>query len=139
MGIKDKKIIITVFVTFTITIFTSTGCGAKTYDAETLHEKGANLTKLTRKVKVAIRKQVVDDKLYIYINEKYPNEMAEFSDYSIIVKNYNGTAAVLMCDKEKTKALLEDLSCTGTLEGGYIFQKDLTCDFHLDIEEECKK
>ena len=132
-----KKIMITVFVTFVI--FTSTGCAAKTYDAETLHQKGANLTKLTRKVKVAIRKQVADDKLYIYINEKYPDDMVEFSDYSISIKNYNGTAVVLMCNKERTKALLEDLSCTGSLEGGYIFQRDLICDFHLNIEEECKK
>jgi len=130
---------ITIAILITITTIVVSGCAPKLYDAETLHQKGAYLTKITRKVKVAIRKDIEDDKLKIYIQNKYQNDMKEFSDYSIIIKNQNGTAVVLMCDKEKTKALLEDLSCTGSLEGGYLFKENLPCDFHLDIAEECKR
>lgn len=132
-----KNITIALFII--LITFTTTGCSSTLYDAETLHQKGAHLTKITRKVKVAIRKGIADENLSMYINKKYHNDMQEFSEYSIQMKSYNKTAIVLMCDKDKTKALLEDLSCTGALEGGYMFQKDLSCDFHLDIESECKK
>ena len=129
-----KMLLITSFI-----IVASSGCSSKLYDAETLHEKGAHLTKITRKVKVAIRNKVADTELLTFIENKYPQDMMVFSDYYISMKNHEGTAIVLMCDKEKTKALLEDLSCTGALEGGYNFKKNLSCDFHLNVEEECAK
>lgn len=132
-----KKILTTLIITIAMTLVA--GCSFKKYDGEILHEKGVNLTKITAKVKVAIKRKIKDENLLIYIQKKYPSEISAFSDYHMDMKNDNGTAVVLLCDKEKTQALLEDLSCTGALEGGYIFRNNLPCDYHLDIKRECVK
>jgi len=129
-----KKITIILFLAASLTV---TGCASKLYDAEILHEKAINITKLTRKVKVAIRKKISNENLQSYIVEKYSEDINEFSDYFIAIKNNNGTAVVLMCDKDKTKALKEDLSCTASIEGSEHFKENLTCDFHLDIDKYC--
>jgi len=121
---------------FIIGLFVN-GCASKLSDVEVLHNKAAELKNLTKKAKGAILRDVPDDKLYSYLEERYPVELQEFSDYSLYIKNVNGYAVVLMCDKEQTKALIEDISCTGAVEGGEFFKEDLECTFHLDIEKEC--
>lgn len=120
-------------------VLITNGCASKLYDAETLHQKGADLTKITRKAKVAIRNNISSEELYLYMSNKYPEDMASFTEYKIFMKRDKDVAIVLMCDSQGEKALLEDLSCTGALEGGYHFKKELQCDFHLNIKDECKK
>lgn len=128
------------FTTISVILLFVSGCAAKDFDPEVMYQKGAHLTKLTRKVQVAVHNGVTDDKeLYTQALEKYPQDMSEFSDFSLIMKNDNGTAVLLLCDAEKTKALLEDAACTGELEGGVWFQENYTCTFHLDIKQICEK
>lgn len=116
----------------------TTGCCKKQFDPEEMHQKGVHLTKLTRKAQVAVRHNITDsDQLYVEMNHKYPDLMKEFSEYSIFIKDENGTAVTLMCDSEKTKSLLEDAACTGSLEGGLFFEQNLSCEFHLDLKNVC--
>lgn len=128
------------FTTISIILLFVSSCAAKNIDPEVMYKKGAHLTKLTRKVQVAVHHGVTDEKvLYSQTLEKYPQDMSEFSDYSLRMKNDNGTAVILLCDAEKTKALLEDAACTGGLEGGTWFKENYTCTFHLNIKQICEK
>jgi len=135
-----KNIKILTFTTISVIVLFASGYSAKDIDPEVMYQKGAHLTKLTRKVQVAIHHGVTDEKvLYSQTLEKYPQDMSEFSDYSLSMKNESGIAVVLLCDAEKTKALLEDAACTGELEGGTWFKENYTCTFHLNINQVCKK
>lgn len=126
------------FVSIIVMVSLATGCSKKQFDPEEMHQKGTHLTKLTRKVQVAVRHNITDsEQLYSVMNKKYPILMKEFSEYSIFIKEDNGTAVILMCDAEKNKSLLEDAACTGSLEGGYFFEQNLSCEFHLDLKKVC--
>ncbi|WP_428025921.1 hypothetical protein [Arcobacter sp.] len=121
-------------------IFTIVGCANQTINSEVMYEKSSFLTKLTRKVQVGVRKNINnEEELYSFISKKFPNEMDNFSQYSIRMKNDNGIAVVLMCNKEKTKALIEDAVCKAEVEGYDLYTKELPCEFQLNIEEVCKK
>lgn len=115
------------------------GCASDLYDVEVLHNKAANIKNMTKKVKGAILRQIPDEQIYGYIQERYPQDLKEFKEYSLQFKNVNGYAVVLMCDKDHTKALVEDISCTGAVEGGELFKEEVTCGFTLDVDIECAK
>lgn len=116
------------------------GCPSKTIDIESISQKRAALPKLTGKVKAGILEGITSEKeLKIFIYDEFPETIAKFSEYSILMKNGNGTAVVLMCNKAETKALIEDASCTGSIEGSELYKKDLPCIFQLDINEVCNK
>lgn len=122
-----------------VVAFSAGGCASALYEAEILHNKAANIKNLTNKAKAAILRQIPDDIIYEYLQKNYPQDIKEFQEYSLQFKNTNGYAVILMCDKNKTKALIEDISCTGAVEGGELFKKDIACGFSLDVETECSK
>ena len=131
-----KKTLLSVSIILVVLI--SSGCVTKTPNKEVLYEKGVHLTKLTRKVQVVIRNSALNsEELLIKMNKKYPKLMKEFTEYSIMIKNDNGIAVVLMCNINKEKALLEDAACSGELEGSLLFEQNLPCTFHLNIKEVC--
>lgn len=127
------------YITLIIIAFSISGCASDLYDVGILHNKAANIKNLTKKAKGAILRQIPDDMIYRYMQERYPQDLKEFEEYSLQFKNVNGYAVILMCDKEQTKALVEDISCTGAVEGGKLFQEDIACKFSLNIETECSK
>ncbi len=130
-----KKIIL---ITLMIVGILSTGCGVKQYDSDIMHNKAAYLSKLTRKTQVLVRRNISDGTvMHSYMDKKFPKLMDQFDGYSLFFKDHNGTAVLLLCDKDKTKALVEDASCTGRVEGGDFFEQELTCEFHLDISSIC--
>ncbi len=128
-----KRIAVTIFIVG----FFVNGCASKLNDTGTLHNKASELKNLTKKAKGAILRKIPDEQIYTYLEDRYPDELQEFSEYSLHIKNVNGFAVILMCNKEQTKALVEDISCTGAVEGGELFKEDLECSFHLDVEKEC--
>jgi hypothetical protein len=119
--------------------FSISGCASSLYEAQVLHNKAANIKNLTNKAKGAILRQIPDDIIYEYLQKNYPRDIEEFQEYSLQFRNANGYAVILMCDKKKTKALIEDISCTGAVEGGELFKEDIACGFSLDVETECSK
>lgn len=124
-------------VSVLVTVLFVSGCASK-YDAEVMHQKGAHLTKLTRKAQLIVRHGATDgEDMEAELQAKYPKDMAEFSEYVLVMKNDNGIAVILMCDAKHTKALLEDAACTGALEGGLFFQEEKECVFHLKVDEIC--
>jgi len=73
-----KKILISVLII--LAVFVTSGCVTKTLNKEVLHQKGVHLTKLTRKVQVAIRNNELNsEELLIKMNKKYPQLMEEFT------------------------------------------------------------
>lgn len=114
------------------------GCATTQYDSDTMHNKAAYLSKLTRKVQVMVKHDISDsDTIHREADKKFPNLMKQFADYSLFFKDHNGTAVTLMCNKDETKSLIEDAACTGSIEGGNFFEQNLSCDFHLDIDAIC--
>lgn len=129
-------------IAFIIILFLSffNGCTSKNLDNEAISQKRALLPKLTGKVKAGILEGITSEKeLKFFIYDEFPETIAKFSDYSILMKNEKGTAVVLICNKAKTKALIEDASCTGSIEGSELYKKDLPCTFQLNINQVCNK
>lgn len=123
-----------------VAIFTSGCATTPDYDSDTMHNKAAYLSKLTRKVQVMVRHDISENEaIHKEADRKFPQLMSQFDEYSLFFKDHNGTAVTLMCNKEKTKSLIEDAACTGSVEGGDFFEQNLTCEFHLDIEAICNQ
>lgn len=133
------RVKIALILVSSMVILSVSGCASSKINSETIHQKNAFITKLTRKVHVAIREDITSsDDLLSFVNEKFPDVMKNFSEYSILVKNDSQKAVVLMCNKEKTKALVEDVVCTAKVDAPKLYEKDLSCDFQLDVVEVCK-
>lgn len=127
-------------ILFFIFISVLTGCVSKGIEIEDISQKRALIPKLTGKVKAGILEGISNnDELLVFIKEEFPETVNKFSEYSIFIKNEKGTAVVLMCNKEGTKALIEDASCLGSVEGSSLFKKELPCEFQLDINDVCNK
>ena len=127
------------FITCIVVAFSISGCASSLYDTEILHNKAANLKNMTQKARGAILREIDDNMIFQYLQERYPNDLKEFEDYYLEFKNVNGYAVMLMCNKEQTKVLLEDISCTGGVDGGELFKQDISCEFTLNVEVECSK
>jgi hypothetical protein len=122
-----------------ISIALFNGCVVKNVQYENISEKRALIPKLTGKVKAGILEGLrTQEELKSFINEEFPQTIQKFEDYAVFMKNDNGTAVVLICSKDETKALIEDASCYGFIEGSELFKKELPCTFQLDIQEVCK-
>ena len=133
------RVKIALIVASSILLLSVSGCASSKFNSEKIHQKSAFITKLTRKVHVGIRKDISNsDELLVFVNEKFPDIIENFSDYSILVKNDSQKAVVLMCNKEKTKALVEDVVCTAKVDAPKLYEKNLSCDFQLDVLEVCK-
>ncbi len=133
------RIKITLAVLISLVFLAVSGCAGSKFDSDTIHQKNAFITKLTRKTHVAVRKNITDsDELLGFVNEKFPAIMNNFTEYSIVLKNDLQHVVVLMCDKEKTKALVEDVVCTAKVDAPKLYEKDLPCDFQVDVLEVCK-
>lgn len=134
---KTKRIIISSMIL--LIGIAIVGCSSKVLDPEVMYQKGTALTYLTKKLQVIVHHGVSEPKeLSAQMQKRYPEKMKEFSEYSLHMKNDNGTAVILMCDHNDSKALLEDVACGGSLEGHW-FNDDENCSFHLDIDVVCNR
>lgn len=124
----------------TLLLLFLSGCVKKSIEIETISQIRALLPKLTGKVKAGILEGMSSEKeLTTFIKNEFPETISRFSKYSIFMKNENNTAVVLLCDKDKKTALLEDSSCTGAVEGFDLYTRELSCKFQLDIDSVCNK
>ena len=60
----------------------------------------------------------------------------EFARYQLKVKYQAGHAVLLLCNRDGTKALMEDVGCSARLDRK-AFRKNLPCTFTLTVNEEC--
>lgn len=131
------KVILTALLVVATNLIT--GCTPRLLSPDAIHMKSSAFSELTNKVQAEILYGTTDSQqLYVLMYKKYPELMKQFSQYTIFVKEENGTAVALMCDSSMSKALLEDSTCTGTLDSKNMFEQNLTCTYHLDLNKICR-
>lgn len=114
------------------------GCAAKsTVEQEKMFILASVLTKLSSSVEAAIRyenpdKNLSDDELLEFSTKDDSSLRMAFSDYKVKILNENRHAIVLVCTQDETKALLEDIACTGEMDRHHWeFEEDKPCAFTL--------
>jgi outer membrane lipoprotein-sorting protein len=114
------------------------GCAAKsTVEQEKMFILASVLTKLSSSVEAAIRyenpdKNLSDDELLEFSTKDDSSLRMAFSDYKVKILNENRHAIVLVCTQDETKALLEDIACTGEMDSHHWeFEESRPCSFTL--------
>lgn len=79
------------------------------------------LTKLSSTVDATVRyenpdKNLSDEELLKFSTKDDSSLRAPFRDYKVKDTNENRHAIVLICTQDETKALLEDVACTGEMD-----------------------
>lgn len=98
------------------------GCAAKSnVNQEKMFTLASALTKLSSSVEATVRyenpdKNLSDEELLEFSTKHDSSLRASFSDYKVKILNENRHAIVLLCTQDGTKALLEDVACTGEMD-----------------------
>lgn len=103
----------------------------------------SSLTKLTAAVEatVAFKKNAPsgsrDQELVRVATAHDPSLVEPFTGHTIRAEDRGGHAAVLICSKDGTKALFEDIGCTAKVDKHH-WESNATCEFTLDVAEVCR-
>lgn len=98
------------------------GCATKyTVEQEKVFTLASALTKLSSTVEATVRyenpdKNLSDEELLKFSTKDDSSLREPFSDYKVKILNENRHAIVLICTQDETKALLEDVACTGEMD-----------------------
>lgn len=80
------------------------------------------------------------DALLVKATESNPKLLEQFDAYVVLVRRDGLASSVLLCDKDREHALMEDSGCTGERFDARLWEQEPTppCDFQLDIQQLCK-
>lgn len=111
-----------------------------TRDEMNIH--AAKLTKLSAAVEAHVRygnpaPGTSEKDLLKAATEDQPQLLSDFSAFKLRVLNQDRHAAVLVCDKDGKRALLEDAGCTGKLEFRHWETNAVPCSFTVSMQEVC--
>lgn len=69
-----------------------------------------------------------------------PKLLERFAGYVVLARRDGLASSVLVCDKDGTRALMEDSGCTGGKFDARLWDSPapLPCDFQLDLKQVCK-
>ncbi|MFA5040443.1 MAG: hypothetical protein WC464_02265 [Bdellovibrionales bacterium] len=105
---------------------------------------GSSLTQLSRVIEGKLYSgrlpaDLNGDMLLKEATRDNPNLLLPFGDYKMKANRSGRHVALLVCDKEETRAILEDAGCTGTLEKHlWQAQSPQPCEFSIDLITLCK-
>lgn len=105
--------------------------------------KAAALTKLTSAVEAVVHypteemKELDDVGLLEFATTEDKSLLTRFIGLHLKVKRENGHAAVLVCNEQKTQALLEDVGCTAELDRHAWREAGTACTFSIDLSSLC--
>lgn len=81
---------------------------------------------------------VSDDALIAFATQSNPALLKFFDGYVLRARFTEGHAGVMLCTADRSRALLEDLGCTGELERNFAEKNQLVpCEFTLDVAAVC--
>ena len=120
------------------------GCMPEMHRKErSLMPLASSLTKLTAAVEstVAFKKNAPagarDQELVRVATAHDPSLIEPFTDHTIRAEDRGGHAAVMICSKDGTKALFEDVGCTAKVDKHH-WESNVECKFTLDMAEACR-
>jgi len=140
MKILNNILIIIAFV------FLPSACALNSYSQENVAPLGPALTKLSFAMEACLKsdnpppEDIEDDVLLMQCTEYDPTLLMPFEDYMVMVLRQNKRAVLLVCDKEKRRALIEDASCTARLDKRFWQEESpKPCEFSIEIDKVCGK
>lgn len=117
-----------------------TACASAQTPAE-MAPYGAALNKVARAVDAGANNPAFSalngDELLAASTRHDQSLLTPFSGFRLKARRIGGSSAVLMCDADEKRALLEDSGCTLPLDA-HRYQRNDACEFVLPIEQLCK-
>lgn len=120
------------------------GCAsmAQAPKTEEMYIKASALTKLSASVESTVRyknppENISDEALLKLATEHDSALLAPFNDYTLKVLKSDKHAAVLVCTKDSTQALLEDAGCTAPMDVHRWKNAAEPCEFTLELSTLC--
>lgn len=113
-------------------------------ESERMLVLGSALTKLSAAAESTERykhppENVSCEKFFELATRHDPSLLTPFSDHALRVSRRDRHAVILVCTRDKTRALLEDAGCTARLDR-HLWEgtEALPCEFTLKMEDVCK-
>ena len=130
-----------------VSILVFVGCAIKSRagDSEQMLTLGSALTKLSSAVESTVRYKnppanISDADLLILATKHDPAILDAFTNYAVNVFRQDRHSIVLVCTKDRSRALLEDSNCTGGVDRNHWESRaPLPCEFTLSVPEVCGK
>ena len=103
-----------------------------------MYTLAAALKKLSKTVETT--PSVTGDELLNQATKRDPALLAPFKEYTVKVLRQDKHSAVMICDKKKNTALLEDTGCTAKLDLHHWRENSgSACEFTLSLAKTCIK
>ena len=67
-----------------------------------------------------------------------PKQLSELSDYFVDARREGANSSVLVCDRDRRQALVEDTACTTIVDRTYGRDTPAACRFQINLEQVCK-
>jgi hypothetical protein len=137
---------VTVAVTVALVLALAAGCapltGVPRPDREEMYIKASALTKLSAAVESTVRYKnpplgLSDRQLLTLATRHDPALLDNFKGYSVRVLRQARHSIVLVCDTSGTRALLEDVGCSGPMDRHRWMGKAEPCEFTIDTAAVC--
>lgn len=112
-------------------------------DSESMLIKASELTKLSKAVEGFVRYEdypddISDQDILMRATQHDPSLLKPFSGYILKVNRVSKHAAVLVCNSDGTRGLLEDAGCNYELDIHLWESEKNACTFSVSIEDVCK-
>lgn len=116
--------------------------GAKVAPEE-IHIRASELTKLSAAVEAYVRYDgpapgTSQEDVLKAATRDQPQLLSGFSGLKLKVLSQDRHAVLLVCDKDGTRALLEDAGCTGKMDIRHWETQGIPCTFTVSIQEVCR-
>lgn len=139
---KQKLVIQGIALCFVFQV--SAGCTvSRASEAEKMYVIGSALTKLCASVEATVRYGdppvgISDEELLTIATKHDPGLLVPFADFKVRINQEEKHAAILVCNKEGGKGLLEDACCSAQLDK-YLWNAEPSnqCEFTIDIKAIC--
>jgi hypothetical protein len=111
-------------------------------DREEMYIKASALTNLAAAMESTVRyknppSELSDRELLTLATQHDPILLDNFKGYTVRVLRQARHSAVLVCDANGNRALLEDAGCTGPMDRHRWVGKPAPCEFTIDTAEVC--
>jgi len=105
--------------------------------------RASELTKLSAAVEAYVRYDdpapgMSQDDVLQAATKGQPQLLSGFSGLKLKVLSQDRHAVLLVCDKDGTRALLEDAGCTGKMDIRHWETRDVPCRFTVSVQEVCR-
>lgn len=126
-----------------VMLILATGCQAQPVNSHYDQSLIPRMQKLTRAVDGYVRYRhppvsMTTEEILLQSTADDPGLREPFTEFVIELSRAGNDSVLLVCDAERTYALMEDSGCTPEVDKQYLESSPVPCSFTLEPQEKCR-